>query len=309
VSVAIDSWYYRSRDDDAGRFFQGFAWPAKLNGPNDSGSQSLQGHYVVTPGGTLLAAQNRRGAKALKALLTKALSKHGELGEAARRERPAGGEEDWKFARHLPEGGLVLNVHTQITGWDEARQVGLSRFDKGMMRWNRTRAGFDHMWIHPDELRALAPRNRKVGQSYRAPRALRRRIPRFHLTDNVRGEPPMFGAGQVEQADLDLRVERIEGDLVFLSATGRFKADAPGGEYPHRFAGALEGKLTWSRKAEAFTRFDLLCEGSFEGGGRWTPGWPKGPFGLAVAFEIPRSRFAIGVPPQGMRNSSGYWRP
>ena len=119
----------------------------------------------------------------------------------------------------------------------------------------------------------------------------------------------MFRAGEVERAELKLTIDRIDGVRVHVSAKGRFETDAPGGEYPHRFAGTLEGRLVWNRSTKAFERFDMLCEGMFEGGGRWTPGWPKGPFRLAVAFEIPRTGFAIGVPPQGMRNASGYWRP
>ena len=57
IPVAADDWCQRQMKDSEGEFFQKVA----DQGPRSSGG-TRQGHYVFTPGGTLLGYNNNRGA-------------------------------------------------------------------------------------------------------------------------------------------------------------------------------------------------------------------------------------------------------
>lgn len=263
---------------------------------------------MVTAGGRLLAAHNRRGPEALRSLLEQGLAAFDPARDAAPDARPE--RPDPRFARRLPEGGLALEAYARILSWDPALQTDAAPFQRQMMAWNRDRAGFDHLWLRREDLAALVPRRLEEGVRYRAPRAVERRLARFHLTDFVRGEPPMFASREVRRAEMRLEVERVTPEEVHIRASGRFVQDGSDrSDFPVRFDGSLEGRLVLDRATGTFSRFDLLCEGTFEGSGRWTPGAPQGPFRLAVAVRLPPGDFATEIPPQGMRDPDSYWRP
>jgi hypothetical protein len=311
VPVAIDSHDYRASRDADGRFFQGFAFAAKLNRINADGNRSYQGHYAVHPDGTLLAAQNKRGPKALRDLLARAqqaFAKHAGGDVAA--AYAASGPRDPRYDRSAPPGTLVLNVYSRVSGWDAARQPERSGWKNEFTRWNRERAGVDHAWVLPAETRALVPRALTPGARHAAPRSLARRLARFHLVDTVRGEATGYGPRDLKTATLEVVVRRVSSEgRVELALEGRFVLEA-GGKHPHAFDGTLEGDLVYDLHAERFTRFDLHAQGTASGGGRWVPGAPKGDFTLRVGFELrPADWASPEVAPHGARAGRGYLRP
>jgi len=311
VPVAIDCIYYEFSTDEHGAFFRKLALEALLNPVNDDGGRSLQGHYVASASGRLLAAQNVRGKAALLDLLER-----GRVAFAALDAREAApplderAPRDRRWARRLPEGGLALNVYARIAGFDEAKQTSREPYQLDCMRTNRERTGFDHLWIRADELEGLLPPGLEAGARWRAPARLARRLARFHLVDTVRGEPPHYEAGHVKRATIACTAERVEAAFVTVRLEGEFELDASKDpQYPRGFKGTLAGRLIYDRTVSRFACFDLYVEGDAHGDGKYIPGAPQGGFRLAIGFEIPPSPFATEIPPQAMREPDRYWNP
>jgi len=304
VPVAIDCWDYRRSKGPGGDFFRSFAVPAELNQVNPDGNRSLQGHYVVDPGGALLAAHNRRGVAALRELTARALAKFAPRSWAL----PAPDVEG--IGRTPPRGTRVLNVYTRIDRWDEALQGDPSDFQRAQMAYNRDATGFDHLWITRAELEALCPKDPAVGKRWAAPASLAHRLARFHLVDDVRGEPPHYRPRQVKRAELLAEVVAASPEgWIDVALRGRFELDARADpDYPRWFDGQLEGRLRYHLLTGELERLDLVAEGRASGEGRYTPGAPKGTYRLRVACELPPNAFAVDVPPQGSRDRRGYLR-
>ncbi len=306
VPVAVDSWEYRWGEGAGHRFYVALAEAALLNPVNpDDGGRSYQGHYVAAPSGRLLAASNRRGAEAVRQLAAEGLAAWEGIGRPERTAFDPGPGPD--APRQLVRPALVLNVYSRVHGWDDSLQVDPTPFQCAQMEFNRQRIGLDHLWLTNLDLLLLTPWVARVGHRWRAPATLARRIGRFHLVDDVRGEPIHFRADEVRRADLVLEVESVDADRIVVAARGEYDLETPGEE--RTFHGGLAGRLVYDRRARRYVRFDLLAEGETRGEGRWTPGAPKGTFRLDVAFEIPPDDFAVQVPPQGMRNRSDYLSP
>lgn len=305
VPVAIDCWDYRRSKGPGGDFFRSFAVPAQLNRVNPDGNRSLQGHYVVDPGGGLLGAHNRRGATALRELAAQALE--------------AFTPQEWTLpppdaegiGRTPPPGARVLNVYTRIDGWDEALQADPSPFQRAQMTYNREATGFDHLWVTRAELAVLCPMAPVVGKRWALPQSLAYRLARFHLVDDVRGEPPHYRPRHVKRAELLAEVLRTNPEgWIDVALRGQFELDARADtHYPRWFTGRLEGRLRYHLLTGKLERLDLIAEGRASGEGRYTPGAPKGSYRLRVAFELPPDAFAVDVPPQGSRDRRGYLRP
>lgn len=240
-------------------------------------NDTTQGLYAATADGKLLGFTNHRGPDTVKRMLEKALRDF-QPGEAAAIEVK---KSDPNFARTPPEGGLVVTVTSKVLGGYEEGQRRKSIFEGSL--------GRDTLWVRKDEREALA--------QGKLPESLKRRIARFHLIDNTRGEPPMWAEGEVKELELTLADGRLSGKVHLETASGDrgFRADLFG------FVAAREGKVE---------RFDLVAKGTFWGQGRYTGGAPRGPFPFAVAFRLATGQDeADKVPPQGAKGwLPGYLR-
>jgi hypothetical protein len=133
------------------------------------------------------------------------------------------------------------------------------------------------------------------------------RLIRFHLVDNVRGEPPMWAQAEIRQAELTLQVADAAAGRLRLEGTARMQAPANGWAAERGYDARLQGTLTYDRTAERFTQVNLLAWGEAWGEGRYTGGAPQGRFPLVIAFSLAGSAAADRVPPQGSRESSAYF--
>ncbi|MDP7033835.1 MAG: hypothetical protein QF752_05035 [Planctomycetota bacterium] len=305
VPVAIDSWDYRHGRGEIARYYMRFAREANLNPPNPDGNRSYQGHYVITPSGHILAAQNRRGETAALELLTRARDAWNRLDPSIRGQEVP---KETSGPRNLPTPALVLNVYSRVSSTNRKVDPESNHLAREMDRFNRSRTGLDHLWLTERDTRLLDPRQRKVGERWHAPLYLARRIARFHLVDNVRGEPDHYGQKDVAKARLELEVLSRNEEVVEIQIEGSFRM-AKAGPYPTRFDGRLDGRIVYNTQSRKWIRFDLLAQGISTGRGRYTPGAPDGTFKLAVAFEIPPDDFAVKIPPQGMRHRDQYLTP
>ena len=147
----------------------------------------------------------------------------------------------------------------------------------------------DNLWISAAEHQELVQ-----GQ---IPVSLQKRIARFHLVDNTRGEPPMWRDKEIRQLKMTVRGNRIEGQVLL-------RTDSGDRGYQAELFGELEVK------AGKVVRLDLLARGDFWGDGPYTRNAPKGRFPLAVSFTLADGTdVAERIPPQGSRGwLPGYLR-
>ena len=181
---------------------------------------------------------------------------------------------NWNPNLKFPEGGFCARVNGKVLGgyektedqWRELVQKAVSR---------------DNLWANKSEHEAL------VNGTF--PESLQRRIARFHLVDNTRGEPPMWKDNEIVSLSMKIDNGKINGKVSLKSADGSRSYDAD-------LLGYLEikdGKLS---------RFDLIAKGLFTGEGKYTRGAPKGKFPYAVSISLADGTdMADGIPPQGSR--------
>jgi len=279
VPVAIDQAYQRRQKDSEGEFYRQIAG----KGPRSDFESTTQGFYIATAAGDLLLYNNNRDPAKVRRLMQEKLAAFEASG--ARDAKVASIEtatRDARWAVEPPEGGLVVRVQARVLGGYEPTSDRWRRiFQSALAR--------DNLWVTKSEHRDLA--RGVVAES------LAKRIARYHLVDNTRGEPPMWSENEIQT--LELRIEK--GEL--LGAARLSKGDGSR-SYDAKLRGVIEthdGKVT---------RFDLVALGDFEGEGQYTRGAPKGRFPFAVAFTLAdASDIADRVPPQGSRGwVAGYLR-
>src|SRR5262249_28349510 len=138
---------------------------------------------------------------------------------------------------------------------------------------------------------------------------LARRLARFHLVDNTRGEPPQWSNQEVRSDKLALTVDEINVTGVTFRLTGDFllatHADVAKAE--RGFGVALVGTVHYDATKKVIDRFDAVALGKHWGSTRLTRNARPGRQPLGVAFELARGdQPADLVPPQGSRSLQAY---
>ena len=274
IPVAIDQAYQRRQKDTEGDFYRKIAG----QGPRNNFKGTTQGLYLATASGQLLGYNNNRGGDRIRRMMKKALEGF-EAPAAAVIKRS---KVDARYNPKPPEGGLVVRVQSKVLGG----------YEKTEDRWRKIfqdTLSRDNLWVTKDEQDALA-----VG---RVPPALQKRIARYHLVDNTRGEPPMWKADEIRSIEFSLKDGRLSGSVHLETASGERG-------YKVSLLGHVE------KKNGKITRFDLVARGECWGEGTYPRGAPKGRFPLAASCSrADGSDIADGVPPQGSRGwVRGYLR-
>ena len=307
VAVACDDWYQRRRNDAEGRFFKQVSDQGPRGGNHTS---TRQGIYMFTAAGKLLAYKNAGQAPdVMREVLADALRAWNQLPAAERRpgavtiEDP--GPLDGGYTRKPPEKGLIVNVHARALERSKGGKLG----DAACTVGDGDEASRDHMWLTEAEWRSLVPNGAKAGDRFALPRAIARRIARFHLIDNTRGEPPFWEAEHVRTADLSLTVASATPAAVELRLEGPvlLSTDADPAKAERGYDAALSGRIRYDRKADRVDRFDVVAVGDHWGQGAYTQGARPGRAPVGVAFEL-ASGDTPGdtVPPQAARDFDIY---
>lgn len=272
VPVAIDQHVHRQRKDQEGEVF---AKVLKQAGRGLDGYS--QGVYLFTADFRLLAFANTADAVGVRRLTEIALKKFDP-------KAPPVKLEETSVAPILPpppEGGLVVNVTTKVLGGYDEKDPKSKRFRESL--------GRDHLWVRKDESQTLAKGT--------LPDSLVRRLVRYHLVDNTRGEPPMWRDDEVKTMNVVLRDGRLSGQvhLETRSKDRGFRAEVLG------VVETKDGRVS---------RLDVVVKGKYWGEGPYVRGAPAGEYPLAVAIRLVEGeRPADRVPPQGARgNLKGYLR-
>lgn len=267
----MDQHIHRHLKDEEGKLFAAVLAQAKRGLQGYS-----QGVYLFTPAGRLLEFANTADAGQERRMLASALRKFDPAAEAVKvPDKP----ETARSIPDPPEGGLVLTVTSKVLGGYDAADP--------RTRVRAESLGRDHLWVRKDEAQALAGGD--------LPESLTRRLARFHLVDNTRGEPPFWRPDEVRKLELGLRQGRLSGTAHVETASGdrAYRAD---------LLGFIEAK------GGSVTRFDLVARGDYWGEGQFTPGAPKGKYPFAISFRLtPAETEADRALPGGARgNLAGY---
>jgi hypothetical protein len=306
VPVAGDDWYQRRRQDAEGRFFREVADQGPRKG---EGGSTRQGIYCLTAGGKLLAYKNAGQAPdVMRDVLKQALAAYRKLPAADRRAGAvaASGPADRDYSRTPPPGGLIVRVYTRILDRDDKGNYSKATCDVA----GADLPARDHLWLTAAEWKELIPADPRPGERFPVPDRIAGRIVRFHLTDNTRGEPPLWRRSDVRSRDLTLTVEdvtparvrlRLEGWALMATAGDASRAD-------RGFDVRLLGYVEYDRGGKAINRFDVVAVGDHWGEGRFTRKARPGRAPLGVVFEMARGDSpADQVPPQGAREFAEYF--
>lgn len=310
ISVAGDDWYQRRRADAEGAFFRKVADQGPRKGKDGS---TRQGIYCLTAGGKLLAYKNAGQAPdVMRETLRQGLVEWAKLPAAER--RPAGTQVpeiervDPQYSRTPPPGGLVLNVYARLLDRDGQKDLRPSEFvSPAGMKFGPSH---DHLWLTQEEWQALVPARAEQGQSLPVLAGIVERMVRFHLIDNTRGEPPMWGRDQIRSSTMILTVEKVTSTRVRLRLEGsallatNAHVDRAEGGYDARLLGYLDYDVAKKR----LERFDMVALGDHWGDGTFTRGARPGRSPLGIAFELVHGAVpADRVPPQAARDVRAYF--
>lgn len=250
-------------------------------GPRNDFQNTTQGFYIASPAGMLILYNNNRDPQKLLRLMRDSLREYdlgtfafdrdavqAEIDTSTQRER------DTRYTLRPPENGLVVRVHAKVLdGYKTPANASEAVFQRALSR--------DNLWITSKEKTALI--------EGLVPATLQRRIARFHLVDNTRGEPPMWGLGEIKLLNLVLENGKFVGSV-------HLETDDGSRGYKAYFRGSL--KIV----GDVITAFELVALGDFFGEGRYTKNAPEGKFPLAVAFQMADGTdVADAVAPQGAR--------
>ncbi len=219
---------------------------------------------------------------------------------------PEHGKVDARYSRTPPAGGLILRAYTRILDRDDSK-----KFIKGTCAFTGgDRAARDHVWLTRAEWQSLVPAEPRKGQVVPMPAAIARRLARFHLLDNTRGEPAYWQADEVRKLSLAWTVTGVSAGEVTMELTGSalLSTDGDTDRAKRGYDVALRGRLRYDRAKKAITRLDLLALGEHWGRSTYTPGARPGRKPLGIAFEIvPGTMPAERIPPQAAREAGGYF--
>jgi len=259
---------------------------------------SYQGTWVLAPSGKLLAHVNTRNIEKQLETMRAGLLAWEQLSRAERHLKPgAEFRPAHRWEQNYPQQGLALERFGRELGPE-----GLA--GEPLPSWN-----VDYAWASQAELQRQVDDERPLlnaqtgAPNVSAFGSLARRLAKFHLIDNVRGQSIPFAADEVSVAELTGTWTARTKDEIQMSLLGHTRAVADGtwrmgdnswkpkSPIPHGMTCDLAGEATWSVGEQRFTHFELVAAGK-----RWGRTQNNGrsrdpsPGRIAFHFEIPRNQ-------------------
>ena len=265
VLAADEVWRLQRDEEPECRFFR-----RSVRGNEEPSRGTLQGTYVLAPGGQLLARRNSGNPRAIAEMLRKALERWDELDDAQRTlADPASVAPGFRWEDSYPEGGLVL----RRTARDLPADGDSSTEPTG--RFNR-----DAIWFHRGELEDWLPESLEPGATRELPEALVHRLSCLALVDNVRGQTIPYHPEDDLGSELRTEVRAVDGDRITLAILGRTRVESPGSwayedennwkprpeqSWPHGISTEVTGRAVYDRARACFVEFELLALGERHG--------------------------------------------
>ena len=279
VPVAFDQFYQRQQKDAEGNFYRRIAGQSR----NRDFSRTTQGCYVADAAGNLYGFNNNYGPENLHKMMRHALNRFN-----AKKEKLAGlakiksASSDPNHARSLPDGATVIQVNSRVKAKiytkDERRLI----FGKATSR--------DNLWLLEEEKQALAAK--------KIPKSLFRRMARFHLVDNTRGEPSHWKTDEIKRIRVRFTKKNEFQGTVHLETADKRRG----------YVASFRGFVEFDALGE-LDRFDVVVRGNHWGKGKWVSYAPRGEFPLLIAFRVADKKdVAYSLPPHGTKGwLEGYY--
>ena len=210
-----------------------------------------------------------------------------------------------------PPHRLILRAYSraitgnEVSGYRPARlnvtqfQLGESGCLEGAAAFKAEKASVpepfkDTFWLTEAEWTALVPTHRQKGDKLAVPHSVTRRLLLYGCHNWWASETliKLWAPDAIKHAALVATVVertpagarlRLDGDF----ALSQLKP------YPANFKGRIHGRLHYDFKAQAFTRFDMVVVGDFQGIFSCRNNQTWGPAPMAFAFELGRPGTAV----------------
>lgn len=190
------------------------------------------------------------------------------------------------WTRTPPKNGLVVRTISRVSPIPAGADVRNSSI------------GRDHYWIFPEDISEI--RNSK-GTSFPMPIKMARRLARFHLVDNVRGEPNRWRYDNIRT--LEIEMTRLSASRFQFEGVYKLTNNEAHGGAEKGIAGRITGFLTLNQTLSKALQFEAFAEGYAWGDHENTSGAPPGKFPLKIAFRSVDDEISRSVPPQ----QSYFW--
>lgn len=251
-------------------------------GVNDDG-QTAQGFYILGADGKFYGWINTNYIPEILEFMDSGVSafrnsppKHVQISARELSDR---------FSNTPASSTSVIRVFTRIS----PVPAGCDDLNRGV--------GRDHLWIFADDVQdLLAASNRS--KTFSVPKQLVSRMVRFHLNDNVRGEPDEWANSQVKHADFTANLvgeDKLAKHFQFKGTYAQETEDRRRGQ-----RGTLEGRFDIILASKKIANFRAFGNAKTWGESRFTPGAPKGTFGLITAMIDTNDAVSKVVPPQSL---------
>ncbi len=165
--------------------------------------------------------------------------------------------------------------------------------------------GRDHFWILRDELQQITSSIQDNGRPFALPSPLVARMVRFHLIDNVRGEPDMWKPEEVKQKNFSARYVGGNASAKFYEFHGDFGQRTSDGK--RGLQGSIDGRFQVAITQLKISQFRAFAQMKAWGASRFTPGAPAGQFPLLTAMVEANDQVSQVVPPQALYEWSDYY--
>jgi len=262
----------------------------QLKQHGDEGN-TAQGLYVVGADGNLFGWINNHDVNEVRKFLERGVAAYRT--EPSRSVQISQAEVNEKFSMAPAPTTSVVRIYTRI------RPVppGSDALNNGV--------GRDHLWILDSEVTQISDRSHDDGKPFQLPSPLVARLVRYHLIDNVRGEPDMWKGDEVAKSNFSAKYIRANATGKTYEFRGEFaqrKKDNTRGSQ-----GNIYGRFEVANNQSKITNFRAYAQMEAWGASRFTPGAPSGIFPMAVAMVETHDEVSKVVPPQAMYEWPDYY--
>ena len=275
---------------ESSRFVEGMIQESKLREQDSSGT--AQGYYAFSAAGNFYGANNSERDEILELLKgARKAFKDNPPKKTSLNEKTLGPESK------IPEGTTVLNVFSRI---DPApKELAGDDLNRGV--------GRDHLWILKKDTEEILSRLKDV-KTAEAPNALVLRLVRFHLVDNVRGEPDHWDPENIKSTSFKIEKLTENENSIGVKLSGNYSMLMPArkrDEKPHHvpemgLIGNLEALFSIDKNTHALVDAKIFASGEGWGESTFTMGAPKGKYPLKFAMVLAHDAYATQIAPQGV---------
>lgn len=269
---------------------QWFLKMAEKVNPRIKNDITAQGFYVAAADGTAYAFSNNRKPEMALGMLNKGVSQFKQSPPPA--VTISNDEKNSTFTRPPDGSTSILRIFSRIP-----------QLPADVSILNHS-VGRDHIWLLRSEVREILQSATEVNKKVPLPATLTHRLVRFHLVDNVRGEPDFWKPEEISKATFELSLLKRDATKATFSLRGLFEQATS--DQKRGIIGLLQGEFVVDTASEKVSRFRGFAESKAWGAGTYTPSPPPGRFILRFAILETSDPHSKIVPPQGLLAGDEY---